>query len=46
LEQRAITQLASYSRQLGWLAERVAAVTEQAALDQVDRIVAEVAPIL
>lgn len=72
LEQRIITQVASYGRQLGWLveavdvlarrqprsglgeadihaldqlhelAERVAAAKEQAALDQVDRIVAEV----
>ena len=46
LEPRIITQVASYGRQLGWLAERVAAVMEQAALDQVNRIVAEVAPIL
>ena len=45
LEQRVITQLASYGRQLDWLAERVTAVKEQAALDQGDRIVAEVAPI-
>ncbi len=72
LEQRIITQVASYGRQLGWLVEavevlarrqprdgldeadihaldqlhklakQVAAVKEQAALDQVDRIVAEV----
>jgi hypothetical protein len=72
LEQRIITQVASYGRQLGWLleavdvlarrqsrhglgeadiraldqlhelAERVAAVKEQAALDHVDRIVADV----
>ena len=72
VEQRIITEVASYGRQLGWLveavdvlvqrqsrrglgeadlhaldqvhalAERVAAVKEQAALDHVDRIVAEV----
>jgi hypothetical protein len=72
LEQRIITQVASYGRQLGWLieavdvlarrqsrrglseadihaldqlhelAERVAAVKEQAALEQIDRIVSEV----
>jgi hypothetical protein len=72
LEQRIITQVASYGRQLGWLVEavdmlarrqfrrglgeadlhaleqvhtlieQVAAVKEQAALDHVDRIVAEV----
>jgi hypothetical protein len=72
LEQRIITQVASYGRQLGWLveavdvlgreqsrralgeadvhaldqlhelAERVAAVKQRAALDHVDRIVAEV----
>ncbi len=72
LEQRIITQVASYGRQLGWLleavdvlaqrqsrhglseadiraldqlhelAERIAAVKEQEALDQVDRIVADV----
>jgi hypothetical protein len=72
LEQRIITQVASYGRQLGWLLEavdalarqqprsglseadihaldqlheltkRIAAAKEQAALDQVDRIVADV----
>jgi hypothetical protein len=72
LEQRIITQVASYGSQLGWLleavdvlarrqsrrgldeadihaldqlhelTERVAAVKEQAALDHVDRIVADV----
>ena len=72
VEQRIITEVASYGRQLGWLVEavdvlvqrqsrrglgeadlhaldqvhalawRVAAVKEQAALDHVDRIVAEV----
>ena len=72
LEQRIITEVASYGRQLGWLleavevlarrqsrrgldeadlhaldqvhqlAEQIAVVKEQAALDQVDRIVAEV----
>jgi uncharacterized membrane protein YccC len=73
LEQRIITQVASYGRQLGWLieavdvlarrqprrglseadihaldqlhelAERVEAVKEQAALEQIERIVSEVA---